>query len=81
MTSLAFAMGMVPLVLASGAGAASRIAVGTGVLGGMIAATVLGIFLIPLLYLMVRRIGRREDEKPAEPVPPYGPVRNEELAQ
>lgn len=81
MTSLAFAMGMVPLVLASGAGAASRIAVGTGVLGGMIAATVLGIFLIPLLYLMVRRIGRREDEKPAEPVPPYGPVRNGELAQ
>jgi multidrug efflux pump len=57
MTSLAFAMGMVPLVLASGAGAASRIAVGTGVLGGMIAATVLGIFLIPMLYLMVRRMG------------------------
>lgn len=57
MTSLAFAMGMVPLVLASGAGAASRIAVGTGVLGGMIAATLLGVFLIPMLYLIVRRIG------------------------
>ena len=55
MTSLAFTMGMVPLVLASGAGAASRIAVGTGVMGGMIAATVLGIFLIPMLYLLVRR--------------------------
>ena len=45
---------MVPLVLASGAGAASRIAVGTGVMGGMIAATVLGIFVIPLLYLLTR---------------------------
>ena len=54
MTSLAFTMGMVPLVLASGAGAASRIAVGTGVMGGMIAATVLGIFVIPLLYLLTR---------------------------
>jgi multidrug efflux pump len=70
MTSLAFAMGMVPLVLASGAGAASRIAVGTGVLGGMIAATVLGIFLIPLLYLMVRRIGRKGEDGPRVPLPP-----------
>ena len=61
MTSLAFTMGMVPLVLASGAGAASRIAVGTGVAGGMIAATVLGIFLIPMLYLLVRRnISRKQ---------------------
>jgi multidrug efflux pump len=61
MTSLAFTMGMVPLVLASGAGAASRIAVGTGVAGGMIAATVFGIFLIPMLYLLVRRnISRKE---------------------
>ena len=55
MTSLAFILGMMPLVLASGAGAASRIAVGTGVVGGMIAATILGIFFIPLFYLSVRR--------------------------
>lgn len=60
MTSLAFTMGMVPLVLASGAGAASRIAVGTGVMGGMIAATAIGIFIIPVLYLVVReRLSRR----------------------
>jgi multidrug efflux pump len=70
MTSLAFAMGMVPLVLASGAGAASRIAVGTGVLGGMIGATALGIFLIPLLYLMIRRIGRKDEDGPSVPLPP-----------
>ena len=55
MTSLAFTMGMVPLALASGAGAASRISVGTGVMGGMIATTIFGIFLIPMLYLLVRR--------------------------
>lgn len=61
MTSLAFTMGMVPLVFASGAGAASRIAVGTGVMGGMIAAAALGIFLIPMLYLLVRRnISRKQ---------------------
>jgi multidrug efflux pump len=42
-------------VFASGAGAASRRAVGTGVMGGMIAATALGIFFIPVLYLAVRR--------------------------
>ncbi len=55
MTSLAFILGMMPLVIATGAGAASRIAVGTGVMGGMIAATGIGIFVIPLLYLMVRK--------------------------
>lgn len=61
MTSLAFILGMVPLVMSSGAGAASRIAVGTGVMGGMIAATAIGIFIIPLLYLLVRtRLGGKK---------------------
>jgi multidrug efflux pump len=61
MTSLAFILGMAPLVISTGAGAASRIAVGTGVMGGMIAATVLGVFFIPLLYMSVRRwIARRK---------------------
>jgi multidrug efflux pump len=55
MTSLAFILGMVPLFIASGAGAASRRAVGTGVMGGMIAATLLGIFFIPIFYIAVRR--------------------------
>ena len=55
MTSLAFILGMVPLTLSSGAGAASRIAVGTGVMGGVISATILGVFFIPLSYLAVRR--------------------------
>lgn len=55
MTSLTFILGMLPLVVSSGAGAAGRIAVGTGVMGGMIMATVLGLFYIPLFYLAVRR--------------------------
>jgi multidrug efflux pump len=67
MTSLAFILGMVPLVIATGAGAASRIAVGTGVAGGMLAATLLGVFFIPLLYLSVRRwISRRRPPAPGE---------------
>lgn len=55
MTSMAFILGMVPLILASGAGAASRKAVGTGVMGGMLTATAIGVFLIPVLYLIVRQ--------------------------
>ncbi|MBL0916765.1 MAG: efflux RND transporter permease subunit, partial [Sphingopyxis sp.] len=67
MTSLAFILGMVPLVIASGAGAASRIAVGSGVMGGMIAATILGIFFIPLFYLSVRKwLSRKRPPAPAE---------------
>ena len=67
MTSLAFILGMVPLVIASGAGAASRIAVGSGVMGGMIAATLLGIFFIPLFYLSVRKwVSRKRPPSPHE---------------
>ena len=65
MTSLAFTMGMIPLMIASGAGAASRIAVGTGVMGGMIFATAIGIFVIPMLYLLVRRNLSRKQPQPA----------------
>jgi multidrug efflux pump len=55
MTSLAFILGMVPLFIATGAGASSRQAVGTGVIGGMIAVTLLGVFLTPVFYLSARR--------------------------
>ncbi|MBT2246745.1 multidrug efflux RND transporter permease subunit [Sphingobium sp. BHU LFT2] len=62
MTSLAFILGMVPLFIASGAGAASRQAVGTGVVGGMIAATALGIFFTPVFYVLTRRyLSKRRD--------------------
>jgi multidrug efflux pump len=55
MTSLAFILGMVPLLRATGAGAASRIAVGTGVAGGVFTATLFGVFFIPLFFLSTRR--------------------------
>ena len=67
MTSLAFVLGMVPLLVARGAGAASRIAVGTGVAGGMLTATLFGIFFIPLFYLAVRRwVSRKRPPSPEE---------------
>ncbi|MEJ7934393.1 multidrug efflux RND transporter permease subunit [Sphingobium sp. AN558] len=58
MTSLAFVFGVLPLALSTGAGANSRIAIGTAVIGGMLTATILAIFYIPLFYIMVRRTTR-----------------------
>jgi HAE1 family hydrophobic/amphiphilic exporter-1 len=59
MTSLAFILGLLPLVIADGAGAISRRAVGTPVFGGMIAAAVFGIFVIPMLYVVFQRLRER----------------------
>ncbi|NLS16841.1 efflux RND transporter permease subunit [Rhizobium sp. P40RR-XXII] len=56
MTSLAFILGVMPLAIANGAGSGSQNSIGIGVMGGMISATVLGIFFIPLLFVSVRRI-------------------------
>ncbi|MFB2533188.1 multidrug efflux RND transporter permease subunit [Paracoccus sp. p4-l81] len=56
MTSLAFVMGVFPLARASGAGAGAQNAIGSGVMGGMIAATVIGVLLIPMLYGLVQRL-------------------------
>ena len=56
MTSMAFVLGVLPLALATGAGSASQNAIGIGVAGGMVAATVLGIFFVPVLYVLVRKI-------------------------
>jgi multidrug efflux pump len=54
MTSLAFILGVLPLVIASGAGAASQRAIGTGVMGGMITATALGVFFVPVFFVVIR---------------------------
>jgi multidrug efflux pump len=56
MTSLAFILGVLPLVIASGAGSASQRAIGTGVMGGMITATVLAVFLVPVFFVVVRSL-------------------------
>ncbi|MDP9650982.1 efflux RND transporter permease subunit [Paraburkholderia caledonica] len=56
MTSLAFVFGVLPLVISTGAGAGARHAIGTGVTGGMIAATVLAIFFVPVFFVVVRKL-------------------------
>ena len=68
MTSVAFIAGVVPLVLANGAGANGRRAIGTAVLGGMASATVLAIFFVPLFFVLVKRAVRRPRPAPATKV-------------
>ncbi len=65
MTSFAFILGCVPLMLASGSGAAARSTMGTGVVYGMTIATALGLFIIPVCYVFVQKIVERGGKKPA----------------
>ncbi len=65
MTSMAFIFGMVPLVIATGAGAASRQSIGTGVMGGMFAATFLAIFFVPLFFVLLRKLTGRKEQPTA----------------
>jgi multidrug efflux pump len=60
MTSLAFILGVVPLAIATGAGSAAQNAIGIGVLGGMLSATLLGIFFVPSFFVVIRRLSNRE---------------------
>ncbi len=72
MTAFSFILGVIPLVIASGAGANSRVSLGTAVFGGMLVATVAGVFVIPLLYFVVTSLGREvrwEEESEPAPVP------------
>jgi multidrug efflux pump len=72
MTSFAFILGVMPLVVSTGAGSASRNAIGTGVAGGMFAATSIGIFLIPVFYVVVRRIFKQKVKHAPDPAPQTG---------
>jgi len=63
MTALSFILGVIPLVIASGAGANSRRSLGTAVFGGMLAATVFGVFLIPVLYVVIQGISEKMGKK------------------
>jgi HAE1 family hydrophobic/amphiphilic exporter-1 len=79
MTSFAFILGSLPLVIASGAGAASRHSIGTTVVGGMLAVTVLGVLLVPAFYVAVEQLveWRRPRPASADPsaeVPPGTPL-------
>ena len=75
MTSFAFIFGVLPLAIATGAGANSRVAIGTAVIGGMLTATILAVFYIPLFFVLVRRTTRDalkhlHHEHPAPPAAP-----------
>ena len=59
MTSLAFSLGVLPLAISSGAGSESRNAIGLGVLGGMVSATALAIFFVPVFFVAINRLVRR----------------------
>ncbi|MBW8036561.1 MAG: hydrophobe/amphiphile efflux-1 family RND transporter, partial [Planctomycetes bacterium] len=64
MTAFSFILGVIPLVIASGAGAASRRSLGTAVFGGMLAATIFGVFLIPVLYVIIQAFSEKIAKSP-----------------
>ena len=66
MTSFAFILGIVPLLYATGAGAASRRSLGTAVFGGMIAATVLAVFFVPVFYVLMQRLAEWKNRDGSE---------------
>jgi len=70
MTSLAFILGVLPLALSSGAGSGGQNAIGTGVAGGMLSATFLAIFLVPVFFVVVLRLFKVKPVKSGEPPPP-----------
>ena len=76
MTSFAFILGCVPLWIATGAGAVSRQIMGTTVIGGMLAASLIGIFLVPAIFYLVEKlsgaVARRPDDLGNEPSPAEG---------
>jgi multidrug efflux pump len=69
MTSLAFILGAIPLVIATGAGANSRHSIGTGIVGGMTAATVLAIFFVPMFFRLFEGLSERGGKKTPHPSP------------
>jgi HAE1 family hydrophobic/amphiphilic exporter-1 len=77
MTSFAFIFGIFPLVNATGAGAAARQSLGTAVFGGMIAATVLAVFFVPVFYVVMQRLSewRTKKKEPAGPATPKPSVK------
>jgi multidrug efflux pump len=72
MTSFAFILGVFPLAIATGAGAGGRVAIGTGVVGGMFTATVLAVFLVPVFFVRVRSLF--ESRSPTEMSAPAQPI-------
>jgi multidrug efflux pump len=71
MTSLAFIVGVFPLAISSGAGSGGQNDIGTGVIGGMVGATILAIFFVPLFYVLVRKIAPPRPRKPQAEQPAH----------
>lgn len=69
MTSMAFILGVVPLAISTGAGAAARHSIGTGVIGGMLASTFVGVFFVPAFFVLFRRASELLTRKPAVQAP------------
>ncbi|MEM5339395.1 efflux RND transporter permease subunit [Paraburkholderia azotifigens] len=69
MTSLAFVLGVLPLAISNGAGSSSQHAIGTGVIGGMLTATFLAVFMIPMFYVVIRSKFSRDDAAPSSTEP------------
>jgi HAE1 family hydrophobic/amphiphilic exporter-1 len=74
MTAFAFILGVVPLMLANGAGAAAQTRMGTAVFWGMLVATVVGVFVIPGLFAMVERFGFRKKVSVTAPSEQHAPA-------
>jgi multidrug efflux pump subunit AcrB len=75
MTSLAFGLGVLPLAISSGAGSGSQNAIGTGIVGGTVTTTLLGLFFVPLYFVTVLKLFRVKPTHPPEPGPnPQGPA-------
>jgi HAE1 family hydrophobic/amphiphilic exporter-1 len=72
MTSFAFVLGILPLVLATGAGAASRRSLGTAVCGGMLVSTLLNLYIVPVLYVLINNILNRGGKRPIAEDPEHG---------
>ena len=75
MTSLAFGLGVVPLMIATGASAETQHAIGTGVFGGMVTGTVLAVFFVPVFYVVVMRLQERFDGWRASRQPAHFQIR------
>jgi HAE1 family hydrophobic/amphiphilic exporter-1 len=76
MTAFSFILGIFPLILASGAGAEARIVMGMALLGGMVVATILGVFFYPMLFVLIGKIGRYEQKRICQP----GKTQEDELS-
>lgn len=79
MTSLAFVLGVVPLAIATGAGAGGRTAIGTGIIGGVVTGTLLAIFFVPLFFVLVLKLFRTKRQKESRPSPAVQPEPRPEL--